>query len=62
MQEFLEIMIVYGVGTLVGIYLTKTQSRAIIEHTVDELVSLGYLRQEKTPDGKIEIIKWDDNL
>jgi len=60
-MNYLEILVVYGIGTIVGIWLTKRYvQEVIITRTIDTLVEEDYVRSYLGDDGEIHLYKWYD--
>ncbi len=61
MEQWLVMLVSYGVGTLAGIWLFR---RAVLEHTIvqtiDNLVKNDYARSFTNDEGEVELYKWYD--
>ena len=61
MEQWLVMLVSYGVGTLAGIWLFR---RAVLEHTIvqtiDNLVENDYARSYTNDEGEVELYKWYD--
>lgn len=61
MEQWLVMLISYGIGTLAGIWLFR---RAVLEHTIvqtiDNLVKNDYARSFTNDEGEVELYKWYD--
>lgn len=52
------ILVAYVVGTMFGYMVGRGKVMEVVSHTIDKLVSDGFIQTRKTDDGEIELLKW----
>jgi hypothetical protein len=60
-MDYTFIFIAYTVGTLFGLYVGfSSNSKRVVEKTVDNLINQKYIKTRTLPDGEIEILQYDE--
>lgn len=59
-DDVLWFLAAYVAGSVVtGWMVYKSQTVSIVGSTIDSLCEAGFLKHKKSPNGDIEILKWD---